>query len=650
MTKLQLSLFLLGILVLPASLSAAGDGDKIRIYQFLPRLFGNTVETREPNGTLATNGSGKFNDLDETALRELKKMGFTHLWPTGILQQATATDYADIGEPADDPDLLKGVAGSPYAIRDYFDVSPDYAEDPARRLEEFREFLTRAHAAGFKVLIDFVPNHVARSYASTVRPELSFGAKDDPSLFFHPQNNFFWLTEQARPQGKGPPLRLPTVDADGRPTSPTVKALGRGDGLFAPETEHGRVTGNNIISWEPGADTWYETVKLNYGYDFTDSSSSSRAYPTRLNPEIPLPDTWRKMNEIIAYWQELGVDGFRVDMAHLVPPEFWQWLIGRARERRPGVFFVAEAYEDDPAKVAPADSSLAGEGWGSVMYALLASGFDAVYDDATYDKLKDIFEKGAWANDLDRLGLHPIVFEKSLRYAENHDEVRLAAPSQWAGLGMEVGRPVSALLFGLSRGPVMLYHGQEVGEPAHGAEGFGGDDARTSIFDYWSMPEFVKWVNRGKYDGGLLSPAQKSLRDFYGRLLHLVGRPAFAQGDFLPLNPVNIENPAYGRLPEQTASGQWLYSYLRHDPQSGELFLVVVNLHPTESFEGVRVWLSAEAIERLPQGASELSFTDRLGSERDFAVSSAKIVESGLPVGRLAPLTPYFFELNSNQP
>ena len=302
---------------------------KVRIYQLLPRLFGNTNETRKPNGTVAENGSGKFSDLNETALAELKTMGFTHIWVTGVLQQATATDYGSIGEPADDPDLLKGVAGSPYAIRDYFDVSPDYADHPGKRMEEFKALVARAHASGFKILIDFVPNHVARSYASTAGTAVSFGAKDNPAKFFDPKNNFYYLADGVEAEGDGPPLRLPTVDGDGRATSPTVQAVGGGDGSLDREREFGRVTGNNVISWNPPPDSWYETVKLNYGYDFTDPEKSTRLYPHGAKPDLAVPDTWKKMDEIIAYWQDLGVDGFRADMAQMVPPEFWRWLIGR---------------------------------------------------------------------------------------------------------------------------------------------------------------------------------------------------------------------------------------------------------------------------------------------------------------------------------
>ncbi|MFZ4682919.1 MAG: alpha-amylase family glycosyl hydrolase, partial [Terrimicrobiaceae bacterium] len=524
-----------------------------------------------------------------------------------------------------------------------FDVSPDYADDPARRLEEFQAMVNRIHQAGLKVIIDFVPNHVARSYQSSIRPQLSFGAQDDKTKFFRADNNFYWLTPEAKPLGKGPPLRLPTVDEKGTPTSPTAKvAKAPSDGLYGPESEHGRVTGNNLASWEPDAGSWYETVKLNYGFDFTDPQKATRAYPHGDKKDIPIPDTWRKMDEIISYWQGFGVDGFRVDMAHMVPPEFWRWMIARARDRNSAVFFVAEAYENDPAKV-PAGGP---GGTGSVMADLLDAGFDAVYDDATYDKLKEIYEGDAWANDLDRLNIPPQVFENSLRYAENHDEARIAGKGQWGNVGMDVGRPVSALLFGLSRGPAMLYSGQEVGEPATGAEGFGGDDARTSIFDYWSMPEFTKWVNGGKFDGVCLSPAQKDLRDFYSRLTNLLNEPAFRSGRFFPLNPSNLENPRYGRLHGEQASGHWLYSFLRRDPATGQKFLVVINLHPSRQFDDVRVALPAEALDFLGlKETSKIKLTEKLGTSTTIETSAAAGRDGGWPVGSLTPLTPCFFEI-----
>jgi glycosidase len=639
------------------------DASKTRIYQLYVRDFSNTNETRKPNGTLAENGVGKFDDINGAALSALKDMGFTHIWLTGVVQQATATDYADVGEPADDADLLKGLAGSPYAIKDYFDVCPDYAVKPAERLAEFKALLERMHGKELKAIIDFVPNHVARSYHSDVKPDLDFGSKgqggkgDDVNKFFDPQNNFFYL----RAGNGGPPLRLPSFK-EGKPVSPTCKLPGiQCDGLFATEEVHGKVTGNNVVSWTPDINDWYETVKLNYGFDFTDTQRRVREYPHGAERDKPIPDTWLKMDGVIEYWQSLGVDGFRCDMSHMVPAEFWSWAIGRARQRNPSVFFMAEAYNDDPNKVGSSDpvvSSLDGGNGqaGNVMFALLNAGFNAVYDHPAYTALKSIYEGPGWANDLDRALTHDFIFQNSLRYAENHDEARLAGKSQWGDVGMEVGRPVSAVLFALSRGPIMLYNGQEVGEPASGAEGFGSDDARTSLFDYWSMPELVKWVNDHKYEGGKLSGQQKNLRAFYGKLVTLTGEPAFRDGSFFSLNPANNKNTEFGATPGETAGGHWMYAFLRYDPASKQRFLVVANFHKSMEFTNVRVIFPPEALDLLEiphagdaDRAAEVRFVERLGS--GVAISQ-KVgdLSSGLQIASIPPLTPYYLEIKTSHP
>jgi glycosidase len=643
--------------------------ERVRIYQLFVRLFGNTNETRKQNGTLAENGVGKFADINEAALVAIREMGFTHVWLTGVLQQATATDYSEFGQPADDTDLLKGLAGSPYAIKDYFDVCPDYAIDPAKRLDEFRQLIERLHAHGLKVIIDLVPNHVARSYGSCINPDCDFGRcggaagrGDDKTRFFDPHNNFFYL----QPDGNGPPLRLPTF-RDGVALSPTCQAVAaiydRGnpdahgghrpplqkcDGLFEGETTFGRVTGNNCVSWTPQLHDWYETVKLNYGFDFTDPSKSTREYPNAWSPEKAIPDTWTRADRVIEYWQSLGVDGFRCDMAHMVPPEVWSWTIAQARRRQPEVFFMGEAYNDDPAKVPGSDPvvSQLNFGRGNVLFDLLNAGFNAVYDAPVYRALKRIYDGSGWANDIDREIADEFICHNSVRYAENHDEVRLAARHEWGSVGMEVGRPVSAILYGLSRGAIMLYNGQEIGEPAEGAEGFGGDDGRTSIFDYWSMPEFTKWVSDHRYDGGRLSAEQKSLRAFYARLINLVGEPAFRDGKFFPLNPANHANPAFGRLPGEPASGHWLYAFLRHDPLSGQRFLVVANLHPTMTLRDVRIQLPSDALRFLELNSTQsVILRDRLSDE-----PSETIVSPGASISAadLHPLSARYLEFATN--
>ncbi len=589
------------------------------IYQLMVRTFGNTNETRKVNGTMAENGCGKFDDINRAALVSLKEMGFTHLWLTGVLEQASGTAYPN--RPADDPDILKGIAGSPYAIRDYFDVCPDYAVDPDRRLEEFKGLLDRCKAHGFKVIIDFVPNHVARSYGSDVRPEDSFGEGDDRSVFFDRDNHFFYLRDDH--SGGGPPLKLPTA---GRPGC---------DGVFEPESEFARVTGNNAVTWAPSIHDWYETVKLNYGHDFTRGRDTSHL-PDAGAEASEVPKTWRTMDEILGYWQAMGVNGFRADMAHMVPMEFWRWVVRRSRERDPEVFFCGEAYDNDPAKLYD----------GHVLDGLLHAGFDAVYDDPAYDVLEGIYDSGNWANDLDRLTFTGPRFHKSLRYAENHDEVRIASPKVWGGHGMKTGRAVSAVLFAMGRGPVMLYHGQEVGEPAAGPEGFGGDDARTTIFDYWSMPEFVKWVNGGAYDGGRLSEDQRTLREWYGKLIRATQCRAFSCGEFYGLNHANKGNPAFGRVGDETISGHWLYAFLRRDTRTGHAFLVVANFHPDETLAGVRVRIPEDArtfVGRL--GDPVWRFSDRLDSDWSGEMAQERLEEDGLALPALAPCSAMLLEI-----
>jgi glycosidase len=612
---------------------------RVRIYQLFVRLFGNINPTRKPNGTLADNGCGKFDDINDAALDAISALNCTHVWLTGALRQATATDYTSIGLPADVPDLLKGLAGSPYAIKDYFDVCPDYANSPRRRLEEFQALLTRIHAHGLSAIIDLVPNHVARSYHSTVRPDLSFGENDDPSKFFDAQNNFFYL--RPTDPGGGRPLKLPTV-RDGHPVSPTCMVLGAGDGLFAPEKEHGRVTGNNAVTWAPGLNDWYETAKLAYGQDFT--QPQVRAFPLASAPDAPIPDTWHKMDEIIAYWQEIGVDGFRCDMAHMVPAEFWAWAIPRARARQPNVWFMAEAYNDDPAKLPPADPLAAS--LNNVMYSLLSAGFNAVYDDPSYKALKAIYDGPRWANDFDGAITQDFIYQNSLRYAENHDEVRLAGRGQWGGIGMEAGRPVAAILFAIGRGPLMIYSGQEVGETGSGEAGYCRDDTRTTIFDYWSMPELGKWVNHHAYDGGQLSNAQRALREYYARLLKLAGEPGLRFGGFRPLNAANHQSPNFGAVDGDPASGHWMYAFLRYDPRSGQRWLIVANLHRNVAFSGVHVRIPAETLQWLGLSATApVTFSDRLQDHPALVANLADLAGAGLQIPRVAALSAMYLEI-----
>ena len=577
------------------------------IYQLLVRTFGNQNTLRKPGGTLAENGCGKFSDISVTALGSIREMGFTHLWLTGVIEQASATAYPS--RPADGPEILKGKAGSPYAIKDYFDVCPDYADDLSRRLAEFQELVARCHLARLKVLIDFVPNHVARGYGSDVRPEHSFGHGDQQNVFFHRDNHFFYLGKNH--PGGGPPLRLPC------------------GAVFAIEQNFGRVTGNNAITWAPSVDDWYETVKLNYGHDFTTGRDTSHLPSPDAAPGN-VPRTWRTMDQILSYWQDMGVDGFRADMAHLVPVEFWKWAVKRSRSRDPAVHFFAEAYADDPAKLTDGD----------VLAELLEAGFDGAYDHLTYKAIQGIYEQGKWANDIDQQIFCGARFHRCLRYLENHDEVRIANPQHWGGVGMNAGRPAAGVIFGMSRAALMLYAGQELGEPASGAEGFSGDDGRSSIFDYTSLPELQKWNN------GSLSAEQVFLRNWYAELFTILQQPAFIHGEFYGLNSENRDHEAFGRLPGEAASGHWTYAFLRVDHSSQQVIFCLVNFHPSHTFHGLRVRIPGQAMDFIgKKSATAIAFTGIFGDSTRHSVTTTELEATGVEIGDLAPFAVCYYVL-----
>lgn len=579
------------------------------IYQLVVRLFGNIKNKNEWNGDLVTNGVGKFAHIDAKALGELKDLGATHIWLTGVLQQATNTDYSDIGQPADDPDILKGKAGSFYAIKDYFDVSPDYALDPANRMAEFEALVGRIHDADLKVIIDFVPNHVARTYESDIRPDLSFGADDDTSVFFSPQNNFFYLVDPP-----GQKLQIPAPDHWPRPVGPNGEAadgtIEREDNDGTPPGDVPKVTGNNVTTAQVGVTDWYETIKLNWGYDFT----------TGEGHYDPTPDTWKKMDQILAYWQQKGVDGFRCDFAHLVPKEAWKYLIDRARQRDPQVYFFAEAYEN------------AGGPPGFSFSNFVEVGFDAVYDDAAYDTVKGVYCCGKWANDLDEMLPDDFLFSRMVRYVENHDERRVASPlveggnPNDSGFGsMQAGKPAAGVLYLLGDGPILFFNGQEVGEEAAGAEGFSGDDGRTTIFDYWTMPRMAQWVNQYKFDGGGLDADRKALRQWYKRLLHLAQKPGLASGNFYGLQAANKNDPDY-------TSGQWIYSFLRYDTERDAAWLVVANFSDQPRSFSVKIPDEAAQFAGFGQ-AKELRLTDVMKDDAEPVTADAeRLMVDGVPV------------------
>ncbi|HOV14986.1 MAG TPA: alpha-amylase family protein [Spirochaetota bacterium] len=522
----------------PNTLEATIVDNKFTIYQVMTRLFGNKNTTNKKYGTLNENGVGKFNDFTDKALKEIANLGITHVWYTGVIEHALMTDYSAKGIELDDADVVKGRAGSPYAIKDYYDVNPDLAVDVNNRMKEFEELVARTHTAGLKVIIDFVPNHVARKYKSDAKPAgvKDLGENDDKTKDFDPNNNFYYVTGKEF-----------VVPADNNPLGDEIAP--NEDGKF--DENPAKVTGNDVFSATPGIGDWFETVKLNYGVDYKNNKSKHFD---------PVPDTWTKMKDILVYWANKNVDGFRCDMAEMVPVEFWAWAIPQVKAVNESVIFIAEIYNPDKYS----DYVKTGK-------------FDFLYDKVgVYDAIRPIITKGkgnlgsitsCWKE-----SMRKSLYSNMLRFLENHDEQRISSTG-FAG-NPSYAIPGMIISSTLSSGPVMIYFGQEVGEPGSGVEGFGGEDGRTSIFDYWGVPNHQKWMNDGAFDGANLSTEQKSLREFYLKLLHLsISNEALKTGKFYELHFANVGGTSEGYVDD------CIYSYIRYT--DNKKLLIIVNFDKT---------------------------------------------------------------------
>ncbi|WP_454801958.1 alpha-amylase family glycosyl hydrolase [Mucilaginibacter phyllosphaerae] len=553
---------------------------KLTIYQLLPRLFGNKNTTNKFYGSVEENGTGKLNDITDKALAEIQAMGFSHVWYTGVIEHATMTDYSAFGIKPDDPDVVKGRAGSPYAIKDYYDIATDLAVDPEFRISEFKELVGRTHKSGMKVIIDFVPNHVARTYASDVKPDgvRDFGEDDDNTLHFAPDNDFYYIP--------GQPFIVPGGYNPGGDefTSPLK------DGKF--DEFPAKATGNDVFNPAPSINDWFETIKLNYGVYYLDGK---KAYFDHI------PPLWHKMLHILTYWAQMGVDGFRCDMIEMVPVAFWAWLIPQLKTSFPGIVFIGEAYDKNQ------------------YHNYIHNGhFDYLYDKVgLYEAIRRLTcaEPGAstweinavWNNHCQGIDQH------MLRFMENHDEQRIAGKDFAHDAAYAIpGMIVSATL---ATGPVMIYSGQEVGEPAVGACGFSGDDSRTTIFDYWGVPEHQKWMNNGAFDGGGLSLQQKELRGFYSKLLNITkDNEAFTTGQFYELMIANEHQPGFDTM---------LYIYMRYT--AGQKILVIANFNRTQRNLTIKIPVELLTQIGLTGGAN---FTDML-TGATFTVND---VAAGIPV------------------
>jgi glycosidase len=551
---------------------------KIIIYQTLPRLFGNKKKKTVFNGTLAENGCGKFDDYTNLALTKINELGATHIWYTGVIEHGTTTDYSKYGIKKDHLTLIKGRAGSPYAIKDYYDVDPDLANVPRTRMREFEALIKRTHEAGLKVSIDFVPNHLYREYISDAKPKdvEDFGNNDNPEKSFDPQNNFYYLP--------GTSFHLP----DGISWLNSVKTeIPKKPYHEAPA----KATGNDRFTPHPDKNDWYETIKLNYGVDVLDG---------RKTYFDPMPDTWHKMRDILIFWAAKGVDGFRCDMAEMVPVQFWQWAIAEVKKEYPEIIFIAEIYNP----FAYADY-------------LQRGGFDYLYDKAgVYDTLFNIIRHGASTRALTGCWQALEGKEKQmLRFVENHDEVRIASEA-YAG-NPRAGIPAMTVAAAMNTGPVMIYGGQEIGETAAGAAGYSGDDGRTTIYDYAVMPKHQQWMNNGRFDGELLDDEQKLLRKFYQQLLTFCrDSEAIAEGKFYDLMWANEDFP------------RGIYAWLRYT--ENEKLLLVVNFDDTKTETSVKI----------PEHAfGEMGWSDKEGLRlKDILqtdtseLQKQEISERGIPV------------------
>lgn len=559
----------------------------INIYQIMTRLFASKGQNKQ-FGTIEENGCTKFNDFTPKALEAIKDLGITHIWYTGLIEHATVTDYSEFGIKKDHPAVVKGRAGSPYAIKDYFDVCPDFAEDVPNRMAEFEALVKRTHDSGLKMIIDFVPNHVARQYKSDSVPEglSDLGKGDNAEHAFDINNNFYYLphTSFSIPWGV---------------TFPYVKKY---DYNEIPA----KATGNDAFTDHPSIDDWYETIKLNYGIDYFNSNSKHFD---------PIPDTWNKMLSILLHWAEKGVDGFRCDMAEMVPVEFWGWVIPKVKEQFPEILFIAEVYDPNQYRSFIFDGK-----------------FDYLYDKVgLYDIVRAVMEGHGSAREItDCWKCYDGINEKMLRFLENHDEQRIASENFAAY--SKPGIPGMIVSTCLNVGPTMVYFGQELGEKAEESEGFSGWEGRTSIFDYWEVELYQKWVNDGKFDGEQLDEEQKELQNFYKTLLNAkINSPALSSGGFYDLMYAN-----------QLINTDKLFAFARHTED--EALLVVCNFDREENQHFI-LRIPEHFFEHIGYDLeSEYRCVDILGSGKTVLFKGSEVVNDGIAL-HMDTCSGYIFKL-----
>ena len=556
---------------------------KLVIYQVFTRTFGNKNNNRKPNGTLAENGVGKMNDFDVATLQQIKSLGINTIWYTGVIRHATCTDYSAFGIPRQTPHVVKGKAGSPYAITDYYDIDPDIADNVAERMSEFEDLVKRTHKEGLKVIIDFVPNHVAREYKSICKPKgvKDLGETDDMDKHFDANNNFYYCPNEP-------------LDTSAIPLPYGIEADGSNE-MAAEYTETvARCTGNDRFDAHPQANDWYETVKLNYGIDYCDWGGRSTHFE-------PIPDTWHKMTDILLFWAAKGIDGFRCDMAEMVPHEFWQYATEKVKAQYPHIVFIGEVY--DPNKYR----------------TYVAAGFDYLYDKVgMYDCLRDVMCGHRSASNISQQWqATDDIREHILYFLENHDEQRIA--SDFFCGNMQKGIPALIVSALFQRNPVMIYAGQEFGERGMDGEGFSGVDGRSTIFDYWS----VDAIRKGFFERSELSAEQLQLEKDYRTILNICNsEKAVSEGKTFDLMYANEANEDF--------DSNKMFAFLRSFGNT--TLLVVANFGEAEAH--VRVNIPAHAFDYMELTEGKKDMVDLLSGDQQTAIlqqdSPVEMVVAGL--------------------
>lgn len=556
---------------------------KLVIYQVFTRTFGNKNSNRKPNGTLAENGVGKMNDFDVATLQQIKSLGINTIWYTGVIRHATCTDYSAFGIPRQTPHVVKGKAGSPYAITDYYDIDPDIADNVAERMSEFEDLVKRTHKEGLKVIIDFVPNHVAREYKSICKPKgvKDLGETDDTGKHFDANNNFYYCPNEP-------------LDTSAIPLPNGIEADNSNE-MVAEYTETvARCTGNDRFDAHPQANDWYETVKLNYGIDYCDWGGRSTHFE-------PIPDTWHKMTDILLFWAAKGTDGFRCDMAEMVPHEFWQYATEKVKAQYPHIVFIGEVYDPNQYRT------------------YVAAGFDYLYDKVgMYDCLRDVMCGHRSASNISQQWqATDDIREHILYFLENHDEQRIA--SDFFCGNMQKGIPALIVSALFQRNPVMIYAGQEFGERGMDGEGFSGVDGRSTIFDYWS----VDAIRKGFFERSELSVEQLQLEKDYRTILNICNsEKAVSEGKTFDLMYANEANEGF--------DSNRLFAFLRSFGNT--TLLVVANFSEAEAH--VRVNIPAHAFEYMELTEGKKDMVDLLSGDQQMAIlqqdSPVEMVVAGL--------------------